>query len=238
MEKNKTRLAIFDIDGTIFRSSLLIQLINTLVEKGIFPPAAQEETEKEYLAWLNRKGSYEDYINKVTKIYIKFIAGKTFKKINEIAQQVIAFQKDRVYRFTRDLIQKLKKENYLLVAISGSPSYIVAGYARTIGFDLCFGTEMEIRNSRFTGKALNLDSAYDKAKIIRSIIKRYPSISLKKCLAVGDTESDIPMLNMVGNPIAFNPNKSLLKYARKKLFQTVIERKDVIYKLMNFETLN
>src|SRR6185369_255109 len=110
-----TKLAVFDIDGTIFRSSLLIELSHALVDAGIFPQAAKKEIAKEYLAWLDRKGSYEAYINKVVKIYVKHIAGKNFNRANKTAQQVIEFQKDRVYRFTRDLIKKLKKQGYFLV---------------------------------------------------------------------------------------------------------------------------
>jgi phosphoserine phosphatase len=73
---------------------------------------AHSEIQKEYTEWLNRKGTYEAYIDKVVKIYVKHISGKDFNRVDKIAQQVISFQKDRVYRFTRDLIAKLKKQNY------------------------------------------------------------------------------------------------------------------------------
>ena len=70
------RLAIIDIDGTIFRSSLVIELCHGLVKAGVFPRASIKEIQKEYLAWLNRKGGYEAYINKVVKIYIKHIVAR------------------------------------------------------------------------------------------------------------------------------------------------------------------
>ena len=228
------KLAIFDIDGTIFRSSLVIELVNGFVESGLFPKKAQVEIQKEYLAWLNRKGSYEDYINRVVKIYVKYIKGKKFQPVAKVAQKVIAFQKDRVYRWSRDTIKSLKKQDYFLVAISGSPSYIVERYAKTIGFNLFFGTQLEIKGGRFTGKALNLDSAFHKSKIVKSLATKYSSINLKNSLAVGDTESDIPMLSLVGRPIAFNPNLALAKVAKHRKWEIVVERKDVIYEVRNF----
>jgi HAD superfamily hydrolase (TIGR01490 family) len=231
------KLAVFDIDGTIFRSSLVIELSHALVDAGIFPKSARKEIETEYLAWVNRKGSYEAYINKVVKIYIKLIADKRFSQVKRVAQSVINFQKDRVYMFTRDLIKKLKAENYLLIAISGSPSYIVSAYAKAIGFDLFFGTELEVKSGKFTGKVLNVDSAYNKAKIVKDVAKKY-SISLNNSIAVGDTEGDIAMLSLVGNPIAFNPNLHLAKIAQKKKWRMVAERKDVIYEIKSFEFLN
>jgi phosphoserine phosphatase len=39
------------------------------------------------------------------------------------------------------------------------------------------------------------------------------------------------MLELVERPIAFNPNKKLCAHAKKKGWEIVVERKDVIYKL-------
>jgi HAD superfamily hydrolase (TIGR01490 family) len=237
VNRTHRKLAIFDIDGTIFRSSLLIELCHNLGTAGIFPIAAEKEISKEYLAWLNRKGSYEAYIDKVVKIYVKYIAGKKFVAVDKIARQVIAYQKDRVYRFTRDLIKQLKTKNYFLVAISGSPSYIVEKYASAVGFDLFFGTELEVKDGKFTGRAASLDSAYNKAKIVKFLAKKYKA-DLKQSVAVGDTESDIAMLKLVGKPIAFNPNLGLAKFAKKSGWTVVAERKDVIYNVEKFKFLN
>lgn len=235
--KKWVKLAIFDIDGTIFRSSLIIELSQALVDAKIFPIAAQKEISKEYLAWLDRKGSYEAYINKVVKIYVKYITGKKFTAVDKIARQVIAYQKDRVYRFTRDLIKRLKKQKYFLVAISGSPSYIVAKYAKAIGFNLFFGTELEMVSGKFTGKVKSLESAFNKAKIVKNLAKKYRA-NLKLSVAVGDTEGDIAMLKLVGRPVAFNPNLGLAKFAKEHNWTVVAERKDVIYQIADFKFLN
>jgi phosphoserine phosphatase len=50
-------------------------------------------------------------------------------------------------------------------------------------------------------------------------------------LAVGDTESDIPLLELVTFPICFNPNENLYNHARRMKWEVVVERKDVIYHL-------
>lgn len=237
MAAKPAKLAVFDIDGTIFRSSLVIELSHALVDAKIFPSSARKEISKEYIAWLDRKGSYEAYIDKVVKIYARHITGQSYAKVKRVAQTVIAKQKDRVYRFTRDLIKKLKHQKYFLVAISGSPSYIVEKYARAIGFNLFFGTELEIISGKFTGRVASLDSAYNKSKIVKSLVKNYPSINLKQSLAVGDTDSDVPMLKLVGRPIAFNPNLQLAKTAKKYRWQIVVERKDVVYGLTDFRLM-
>jgi|SRR3989344_3157159 len=232
------KLAIFDIDGTIFRSSLVIELVRGLVRHNIFPKKAEAEVQKEYLAWLNRRGAYGNYIKKVVEIYIKYIAGKSSTKVFKVAREVVKYQRDRTYRYTRDLIKQLKKEKYFLAAISGSPTYIVSSYAKAVGFNACFGTEIEIRKGKFTGKVLNLDAAYNKKKVLMDFVASKKMIAdWQGSTAVGDTESDIEMLSLVGRPIAFNPNHQLAKEAKKRKWKIVVERKDVIYQISNFQFL-
>ena len=89
----------------------------------------------------------------------------------------------------------------------GNCTYFVAKYAKAVGFDLFFGTELEIIKGKFTGKTTSLDSAYNKAKIVKDLSQKYQA-DLNKSIAVGDTETDVPMLKLVGRPIAFNPNLS------------------------------
>lgn len=235
----KRKLAIFDIDGTIFRSSLLIELINELVSDGVFPKKAKKEMEKDYLAWINRKGNYDSYIMQVVKIHLKYIGGCKRKDINKVVKKVISWQKDRVYRFTRDLIKKLKKENYFLVAISGSPGYVVADFSKYLGFDISYGSVYEIKNGVFTGGVENKDTIENKKKVLEDFIKQASfEVDLKKSIGVGDTDSDIPFLKMVGIPIAFNPNRTFVQYAKKKKWKVVVERKDTIYEIKDFSLKN
>lgn len=232
----KVRLAIFDIDGTIFRSSLVIELARALVRHKIFPSSAEREVQKEYLAWLDRKGSYSNYIQKVVQIYIKYIPGKSSKKIYRVAREVVRHQKNRTYRFTRELIKSLKKWKYFLIAISGSPVYIVKEYARATGFHAYFGTEIEMKNGKFTNKVLSLDAAYNKKQVLMDFLtSKNIKVDWKNSTAVGDTEADISILQLVGKPIAFNPNHQLARIAKRRSWEIVVERKDVIYKITNVQ---
>ncbi|MDO8408171.1 MAG: HAD-IB family phosphatase, partial [bacterium] len=136
----KRRVAVFDIDGTVFRSSLLIELVERLIDKDIFPQEAREAYEKERVRWLDRKGDYEAYINKVVQVFAKQLKGIPFQEAANIAGEVIEEKRDRVYRYTRDLIKDLKKKGYFLLAISHSPKFIVDGFGYETGFDKVYGT--------------------------------------------------------------------------------------------------
>lgn len=227
----KRPVGVFDIDGTIFRSSLIIELVDALIMEGIFPKSARKHYAKEYARWLERKDSYDKYIMGVVRAYVRNIKGVSQPKIWEVAHKVMAFHQNRVYRFTRDLVKELKKKKYYLIAISNSPLVIVQPFARSMGFDKTYARVYKVDGrSRLTGKILYLDLISDKAKILkRALLKE--DLTLKKSIGVGDSEADIPFLKMMERPIAFNPNSVLYKYARRVGWEIAVERKDVIYRL-------
>ncbi len=147
----KKPLAIFDIDGTIFRSSLLVELNWQLVSSGVFPPRIKKELDRHYFSWIDRKGSYEDYIHKVVELYDRYLKRVPQKEIRRMARRVVREHRDRVYVYTRELIKKIR-ESHTLVAISGSPLEIVKEFNRHWRFHHVFGTEREVRNGLYTGK--------------------------------------------------------------------------------------
>lgn len=228
--KKKGKIAVFDIDGTIFRSSLLIELMEALVLEKIIPRRAEDSWDKEYRAWLERRGPYQAYLDKVVVAKLRYLKGVSQFKVWEIAKKVIAFHKNRVYRFTRDLAEELKPNHWLL-AISGSPYDIVQPFCREFGFDKVYGRILEVDGrSRFTGRVIYEDLIRDKKKILeRALIKE--GLTLRGSVGVGDTETDIPFLKMVERPIAFNPNEKLYRHAQRQGWEIVVERKDVIYKM-------
>jgi len=225
------KVAVFDIDGTVFRSSLLIELVNALIAGGVFSPKVRDEYSAEYKLWLDRKGAYPDYINAVVVAFDKNIRGIKEKDLDAAVKKVILAQKGRLYRYTRDLIKELKKKNYYMLAISHSPMYVVGRFARELGFDKVYGMLLEAdAKKRITGRHIHKDLILDKAKILKRAVEK-ENLTLKGSVGVGDTESDIPFLKMVDDPVCFNPNYSLYKVAVKNGWKVVAERKDVIYKI-------
>jgi HAD superfamily hydrolase (TIGR01490 family) len=225
------KVAIFDIDGTIFRSSLLRELLESLISFGVFPRKAQDYYVHAYINWLDRKGPYEKYLAGIIKAFQRYIKGVPPHIVWDVAQHVIDFHQNRLYKFTRDLVRELKKKNYYLIAISGSPFEIVDIFAKNLGFNKTYGRIFEIdKNERFTGKIRFKDIVSDKGKILKRAVKK-ENLTLNGSVGVGDTDSDIAFLKMVERPVAFNPNLKLYQYAKRVGWEIIVERKDVIYNL-------
>ncbi len=227
----KRPVAVFDIDGTVFRWSLFLDLVEKLIENGVFPKETREAYEDARIKWLDRKGDYPTYVEKVVDAFRTQLKGVPFEAAANAAGEVIEEKKDRVYRYTRDLIQDLKSRGYFLLAISHSPKFIADGFAYEAGFDKTYGFFYESGASgAFTGTIADEELIRNKAAILQRAVRK-EELTLEGSIGVGDTESDIPMLEMVETPIAFNPNQKLLAHARKRGWKVVVERKDVIYEL-------
>lgn len=230
------KLGIFDIDGTIFRSSLVLELMSALVAKKIFPKKTLSEISGYYEAWLNRQGSYEDFINKLVQVFYRNVKGRKVEDVRSAIAQLLIEQRGRLYRYTRRLIREAKKDGYFLFAVSGSPVDIVQPFADYLGFHGSCGREYEVKNGKYTGKVLNdKEMNLNKDKLVKKYLKEHGLVAdFKKSFAIGDTETEIPLFNIVGQPVAFNPNRQLAGYAKKKNWKIIVERKDVVYELQRY----
>lgn len=227
----KRRVAVFDVDGTIFRSSLLIQLVNRLIEDNVFPKEARRVYDREYEKWLNREGDYQEYIQAVVQAFNKYLKGIHYGALADAAEEVVEEQWKRVYRYTRDLIKDLKERDYYLLAVSHSPKTVLDKFCPRMGFNKAYGIVYEIGPQEcFTGKVLEEHLILNKAAILKRAVEK-ENLTLAHSIGIGDTETDIPFLEMVARPICFNPNMNLYRYAKRMKWKVVVERKDVVYEL-------
>ena len=74
----------------------------------------------------------------------------------------------------------------------------------------------EVKDGVYTGKPTGL-FVYrsDKARAIRQLAER-EGIDLDASYAYSDSESDLPMLQAVGHPVAVNPDRELARVAREQ----------------------
>lgn len=225
-------VAFFDIDGTVFRSSLLIEVVEALVAEDVFPLEAREGYLVERQAWEARSGSYEAYIAAVVESFKQHIKGVHYGTLADIGRAVVARESRRVYRYTRDLLADLKSDGYYLVAISHSPKTVVDSFCANYGFDKVYGHIYEIGPSDcFTGAQTESYLLENKANIVRRVLDRETGLTRTGSVAVGDTRADIPMLELVEQPTCFNPNQALYEHAQRMRWPVVVERKDVVYEL-------
>lgn len=229
--------AFFDIDGTIYRNSLMIEHFKKLIKYEFIDPAiwynhvraTQEDWEKRY-------GDFEVYLEELADLYVNELIGVNKNHIDFIASQVVRLNGDKVYKYARDRIKYHKDNNHKVFFISGSPDFLVSKMAEKYKITDHRGSVYEVdKNNNFTGEIMKMWDSDNKQKSIDELVKKH-NVDLSKSYAYGDTNGDLSMLRLVGNPIAINPNKNLLLNIKNesdlsKKTIVIVERKDIIYKL-------
>ncbi|WDV45586.1 HAD-IB family hydrolase [Clostridiaceae bacterium M8S5] len=237
--------AFFDIDGTLYRNSLMIQHFKKLIKYEVIEPSEwYAHVKNTYSKWESRYGDFEEYLEELATVYIDALKGVNKEHIDFIASQVIKINGDKVYKYARSRIEWHKKRKHKVFFISGSPDFLVDKMGKKYGVTECKGSKYVVdKNNNFTGEIIRMWDSVNKQKTLDALVNKY-SIKLDSSYSYGDTTGDISMLKMVRNPIAINPNKELLFYIKNdtelyEKIQIIVERKDIIYKLnANVQTID
>ncbi len=70
-------------------------------------------------------------------------------------------------------------------------------------------------DGRYTGRALRALHAANKAERVRELASER-GFDLAACTAYSDSHTDVPFLEVVGNPVAVNPDRALRRIAARR----------------------
>ena len=229
--------AFFDIDGTLYRDSLMIEHFKKLLKYEVLDEALWHSNVKQtYEDWQKRRGNYDDYMEELAKIYHNAMKGLAKKKVDFISDQVIDLIGDKVYMYTRNRIEWHKEMGHSVFFVSGSPDYLVHRMADRYGATDSIGSHYRIdADGRYTGEVEAMWDSQNKVRALLELVAKY-EIDLDASFAYGDTNGDLSMFYRVGNPIAINPTRELLTHLRNdpdlsRRARVAVERKDVVYLL-------
>lgn len=230
------KAAFFDIDGTIYRNSLLTEHFKKLIKYELLDIREYELKVKDaFKKWDERVGDYDRYLEEITTTYVDAIKGLSLQYNDFISDQVLELKGNRVYKFTRDMIKWHKKQGHKVIFISGSPDFLVSRMAKKWGADDYCGSIYHFEDGKLSGEISPMWDSKNKMIAINNFCEKY-NIDLSESYAYGDTNGDYSMLNLVGYPRAINPSKELLLKIKteenlKNKTEIFVERKDVIYKV-------
>ena len=207
--------AFFDLDKTLIEGSSAIHFARASYRAGVM---SRRQLAKD--AWANVKfrleGSTDAAADELRIRVQDAIAGQRVVDLARLTPDVLAGILPRVY-------PEMLREAYAHQD-AGRPVYIVTAasqemaemMAHVLIFDGGVGMRSEIVDGRYTGRP---DGPFTyregKAVAIREMAER-EGIDLAESFAYSDSESDLPMLRLVGNPVAVNPDAELSRVAREE----------------------
>ncbi len=238
--------AFFDVDGTLFRNSLLIEHFKKLIKYEVLDVSVWiAHGRSTFQEWAVRKGDYEEYLLEVSEAYRDSLKGIHVSVIDFIADQVIAQNWEKTYVFTRDQLRWHQALGHGIFFISGSPDFLIERMAQKYDAMDFIASKYVMKNDRFSGELDPMWGHEHKSIALDTLVGKH-SIDLKHSYAYGDTSGDLSMFRRVGNPVAINPNVKLFTAILEDedlLSRTriAVERKDMIYHIdpksqkINFE---
>jgi HAD superfamily hydrolase (TIGR01490 family) len=117
----------------------------------------------------------------------------------------------------RERIWWHRQQGHHVAIVSASTPYAVRPVAAALDLGESFiATELEVHEGRFTGKVVE-PPCYGDGKVVRALsYAARHNIDLKKSYFYSDSESDLPLLEAVGHPVAVNPNRKLARIAARR----------------------
>ena len=200
------KLAIFDIDFTITRKETLMQFYSYMISKDIknikFLPRAI------FSGLMYGIKVYDE--KRVKESFLKFIDNINEKDLAIITKDFYENRLSKIlYRDAIDMIKKLKSEGCMVVLISASPEFYVKEFYAIEEVDLIIGTKFSFNDGVFTRKMDGANCKRDE-KVIRlnkTLKEMNIEADYENSYMFSDSLSDLPLLELVGNPYLINFKK-------------------------------
>lgn len=226
---NGRKFAVFDIDGTLYRWQLFHELVQELTLANVFPSNTFRDIDQAWNDWRGGEMSFHDYETLVVDTLSRYLPLVPATVFDAACDKVVAQSGHKLHAYPKSLLQSLKKEGYVIVAISGSQQELLDRFAARHGIDIAIGAVYARSGDRFSGVVERMTIGR-KEEILRELIAS-EGFDETDSLAIGDSDGDVPLLSTVARPIAFNPSAGLFNHAKEAGWPIVIERKNIAYRL-------
>ena len=201
--------AFFDLDRTLINDFSAKQFLKSRLLSG---KSTVKELLSQFATVLVYAAGNRDFemLTKISALGVKGIKEKQFIDLGEeVYQEHLA---NTIYPEAITLIASHVKRGHQVVIISAATRYQITPIANELGIKDIFCTEMEVRKGRFTGVISEMCWQEGKARAGRKFAKSN-NIDLSKSFFYTDSIDDYPLLEIVGKPIATNPDTKLSQLA-------------------------
>jgi HAD superfamily hydrolase (TIGR01490 family) len=113
------------------------------------------------------------------------------------------------------LVEHHRERGERVYIVSAALQEIVDALSEELGFEGALGTICEVENGVYTGRSLRVLHGEAKADAVRELAAR-DGVDLASSTAYSDSDSDLPFLDAVGNPVVVNPDRALRAVAAER----------------------
>ena len=115
----------------------------------------------------------------------------------------------------QERIRGFKAQGCLIILLSGSLQVLVNELKEKLAVDIVIGRELEVVGGKLTGHRRGI-YPYAKQKVEALFERIRPAeIDWQESWALADRMSDLPVLELVGHPVAVHPTAGLRRHAQQ-----------------------
>jgi HAD superfamily hydrolase (TIGR01490 family) len=205
--------AFFDLDRTLMAGSSAFQFGRAAYKSGLI---SRRDLARD--AWWNLmfrlRGSTDASTDALRARVGKSLEGVRVRDLQRLAPDVLAGVLPRLYPKMLDIAYAHQDAGRPIFICTAASQEMAELMAIVLTFDGAVGSVAEVIDGVYTGREGGpFNYREGKAQAIRELAVR-EGIDLEASYAYSDSESDLPMLRLVGHPVAVNPDKELARVAR------------------------
>ena len=213
-EPNAERtVAFFDVDGTLLKSTIVHYYIWMRTAKVLKP-----------LKWIWLIGflpkiAYYLILDRISRtrfntVFYRNYRGMDAAEVKALSKEMFeTYLRPKIFSEAVSEIQEHKQRGMAIVFVTGSLDFIVQPIADYLNIDVVLAPQLREQGGYFTGELTTAPLIGEQKAEAIQVFATQHDISLKESYAYGDSQSDLPMLKCVGNPVVVNPGKALRQKA-------------------------
>lgn len=207
--------AFFDVDNTLIQGSSLILLAQGLFKKRFITLSELAPALRKQIRYRVSGSENADDIAEGREQALAIVKGKSVEELKQACREIVDNRMlQKSYADTIELASMHLAAGQQVWLVSATPVQIGQALAETLGFTGALGTVAEEEDGKFTGRLVGDILHGPGKKHAVAALAALQQLDLSKCTAYSDSVNDLPMLNMVGSPVAVNPDRALRKHAK------------------------
>jgi HAD superfamily hydrolase (TIGR01490 family) len=212
--------AFFDLDRTLMAGSSAYQFGRVAFKAGLINRRRLAADTWENVRFRLR-GSTDEGMDAIKTRIFALLEGVSVRDMQRLAPAVLAGVLPRLYPRMLAIAYEHQDAGRPVFICTAASQEMAQMMATVLTLDGAVGTVFEAVDGHYTGRGGGpFNYREGKAQAIRDLAQR-EGIDLAASYAYSDSESDLPMLRLVGHPVAVNPDAELARVARAEGWQVL-----------------
>ncbi len=217
--RTMTEAAFFDLDKTIIAGSSTLAFGKPLYKAGFLRRGTLVRLGVAKLSYM-LFGADENDLERARTEMLDLVSGWHKAEIEAIVAETLdAVIEPLVFAEALFLIDEHRRAGRRVYVVSASPEEFVTPIAKMVGIDHVIATKIRTDGlGRYVPELERYAMGPGKAEAMKEVAAQ-DGIDLEGSFAYTDSFTDMPMLEIVGNPVPVNPEKELREIAEQREWQ-------------------